>query len=201
MVKSRKHMKKSHKRTHHKKHVQKIKRKTMKRGGSSYGRKHSKSHKKSHKKTHRKQKGGYGPGACPIGYPLEGGNISTWPGAAALEGANTDGMAMANHYPLSPSGGSLMQLPVSTRQSNAQPMRGGGSPRTLMPQDLVNFGRTITGGVVGALDAWKGEPTPISSKPFPTTQPIDNDYKYIGRETPLDISKIHTDAGNAVANM
>lgn len=194
MVKSSKHIKKSHKKSH-KKHVQK-KTKTLK-----HKRVHSRKHIKKINKTHRKkQKGGYGPGACPIGYPLKGEDISSWPGVAASAGANTNGMAMSNHYPLSPSGGYLMHYPVSTTQSNAQPMSGGGSLLSLVPQDLVNLGRGITGGVVGMVDAWKGEPAQYSSNP--TDQPINEEYyKHIGRTDPINIKKMYLEAGNKVASL
>lgn len=196
MVNTRKHINKSHKKSNYKKHnYNKVQKKNIK-----HNKRHNKTHKyakKIHKKTNKKLKGGYGAGACPVGYPLEGKNIASWPGAAASAGANTQGITMSNYYPLSPSGGSLMNLPVSTRNRQF----GGGRLTALVPQDLVNFGRSITSGAIGLMDSWEGQPTPISSNPFPTTQPIDKSYEYIGRKMPIDINKIHTQAGNKVANM
>ena len=153
--------------------------------------------KKLHKKTNKKLKGGYGAGACPVGYSFKGKNIASWPGAAASVGANTHGMTMSNYYPLSPSGGSLMNLPISTRNSQF----GGGRLTALVPQDLVNFGRSIKNSAIGLANSWEGQPSSISTNPFPTTQPIDKSYEYIGRKMPIDINKIHTQAGNKVANM
>lgn len=99
-------------------------------------------------------------------------------------------------YPLSESGGSLMELPVSSRQSG-----GSGIITKLMPQDLVNFGRSIQGGFTGMINDWSGLDTPSNNNPLPTSQPIDNNVEYIGRETPIDIVKIHSEAGNKVATL
>ena len=191
MVKSRKYVKKSLKmRSRHKKHPKVSKRrnttrkikKSRKRGGSC-GRKH------------KKQRGGYGPGACPIGYPWNGANVDTWPGAVG----NSKSITMSNHYSLSPSGGRLLPLPVATNQTNKQ--YGGGRLTALLPLDLVNFGRSLKSTVVSTMNSFSGVPTSASSKPLPTTQPIDVNYKYIGRKIPLPVVEIHSKAGTTVANI
>ena len=141
---------------------------------------------------HKKQRGGYGPGACPIGYSWEGSNVDTWPGAIG----NPSSITMSNHYSLSKAGVGPAPPPISSRNQN-----GGGRLTALMPQDLVNFGRSITSGVTGVIDGWKGIPVQASSKPLPTNQPINSNYKYIGRVNPINITKIHTKAGETVAKI
>ena len=117
-------------------------------------------HKKTQRKTQRKNRrikmhGGFGPGAGPVGYPLDGGNTSTWPGVSGND------QGMGNHYALSPVGipSGLLDPPISSREipvpfsasmkyaerkkrrhNNRQ--KGGG----LIPQDLVNLGRSIQYG-------------------------------------------------------
>ena len=55
--------------------------------------------------------GGFGPGAGPVGYPLDGGNTSTWPGVSGND------QGMGNHYPLSASGipSGPLDPPISSR--------------------------------------------------------------------------------------
>jgi hypothetical protein len=98
-------------------------------------------------------------------------------------------------YPLSDSGGSLMELPQSTQ------LGGSGMLTKLMPQDLVNFGRGIQGGAIGLFNGWNGVDTQPSNYPLPTNQPIDNNYQYIGRKMPINVIDIHTGAGNKVARI
>jgi hypothetical protein len=98
-------------------------------------------------------------------------------------------------YPLSDSGGSLMELPQSTQ------LGGSGMLTKLMPQDLVNFGRGIQGGAIGIFNGWNGVETQPSNNPLPTSQPIDNNYNYIGRKLPIDVIGIHNKAGNKVAGI
>ena len=101
-------------------------------------------------------------------------------------------------YPLSDSGGSLTELPQSTRNTQ---LGGSGMLTKLMPQDLVNFGRGIQGGAIGLFNGWNGVETQPSNNPLPTNQPIDNSYKYIGRKLPIDVIGIHNKAGNKVAGI
>ena len=74
-------------------------------------------HKKTQRKTQRKNRrikmhGGFGPGAGPVGYPLDGGNTSTWPGVSGND------QGMGNHYALSPVGipSGLLDPPISSRE-------------------------------------------------------------------------------------
>jgi len=101
-------------------------------------------------------------------------------------------------YPLSESGGSLMELPISTR--NTRQIGGSRMLTKLMPQDLLNFGRSIQGGFTGLMNGWNGVETQPSNNPMPTNQPIDVNYSYIGG-TPVDVVQIHQEAGNKVAGI
>jgi len=142
------------------------------------------------------------PAGGPVGYPWKA-SPSSWPGVAAagdgiLPGLNTHGTTVSNHYPLSSCGIPSGQCnpPNSTRNQD-----GGGGLSQLLPQDLVNLGRSLTGGVMGGVDSWKGVSRPASTYPLPTQQqPIDQNVKYISKPFP-DINKIHTDAGTSVSKM
>ena len=140
------------------------------------------------KKTY---KGGYGPGAGPVGFPWKGENIGSWPGVAGVAG-------QSNFLPLSENGvpAGLLDPPMSTRNN----LYGGGLT-DLIPQDLVNFGRSLTGGVEGAVYGYQGVERPYSSYSSPTDQPgIETNYKLISSNPP-DISKIHQNAGKTVATI
>jgi hypothetical protein len=191
---------KGRKYTHRKAH-----KKTQK---TSHRKAYKKTQKTSHKKVHkhtkyckhtlskrknikRKYKGGYGPGAGPVGFAWKGENIGTWPGVAGVAG-------QSNFLPLSENGvpAGLLDPPVSTRNN----LYGGGLT-DLIPQDLVNFGRSLTGGIQGTIYGYQGVERPYSSYSSPTDQPaINADYKYIS-SSPPDISKIHQNAGKMVASI
>jgi hypothetical protein len=168
--------------------------------------KHTKTHKRVHKHTkyckhsltRRKQfkikksyKGGYGLRAGPVGFAWKGENIGTWPGVAGVPG-------QSNFLPLSENGvpAGFIDPPISTRNN----LYGGGLT-DLIPQDLVNFGRSLTGGIQGTVYGYQGVDRPYSSYSSPTEQPgIDANYKYINSNPP-DINKIHQDAGKTVATI
>jgi hypothetical protein len=141
------------------------------------------------------------PSSGPVGYSWKG-SPSSWPGVAAAgngtsPGLNTNGAAMSNHYPLSSCGISAgpCNPPNSTRNQD------GGGLSQLLPQDLVNLGRTLTGEVMGGINGWQGVQRPASTYPLPTQkQPIDQNVKYISKPFP-NIKKIHADAGSSVAKM
>ena len=118
--------------------------------------------KHKHSNKHYKHKGGYGAGAGPLGYAWVGKDMSTWPGVAGVPG-------QSNFLPLSklgvPTGGP--ELPENTSEANlVNSMQGGG----IIPQDLVNFGRSLTGGVQGLVYGYNGVERPYSTYPLPTTQ-------------------------------
>jgi hypothetical protein len=149
------------------------------------------------KKTYRRtrHRGGYGPGAGPVGFAWEGKDPNTWPGVAGVDN-------QSNFLPLSkygvPAGGAL-NLPENTSETNMK-MSGGGLS-DLLPQDIVNFGRSLTGGLEGVLYGYQGVDRPISAYPSPTNQPgINENFKYID-SSPPNIKSIHLNAGRHVASL
>jgi len=142
-------------------------------------------HKRSqHKRSQRKYKGGCG------GQAWNGGDIGKWPGVSGPHDGNY------YEYKGVPSG--LYDPPMP---SNKQFQNGGGMIN-LLPQDLVNFGRSLTGGIQGAYASYNGEPRFDSSYPLPIDQPsmnreIQTQLKY----KPLNLDKIHTDSGNSVSDI
>jgi len=132
----------------------------------------------------------------PVGYPFEGGVVDTWPGVNAAKGISSRGMTFSNYYPLSPNGSAVGGIDPYWGTAN----QNGGKRDTLLPQNLVNFGRGIVAEPTKMVNAWKGEPLPVSVNPSPTYQPIDTDVKVITPELP-DIFAIHKTAGDAAASL
>ncbi len=149
-------------------------------------RRHRKSHRRSNRKIYR---GGFGPGAGPVGYPLAPGNISTWPGVAGND------QGMGNHYGLSkvgiPSG--ALDPPISSRgiaEPFSSSFKYGGGRRSrryrrkyrgggIIPQDLVNLGRSVGYGISSLASKFVGAVNqPVN--PMPTKdQGIDTTYKIV----------------------
>ena len=93
----------------------------------------------------------------------------------------------------------LDRLDSPGREKTPTPGPGGSGLMDLVPQDLVNFGRSLTGGVQGALYGFQGVDRPYSTFPSPTTQPgINDNYKYIDNSH-ANIKDIHLNAGKSVA--
>jgi hypothetical protein len=142
-------------------------------------------HKRSqHKRSHRKYKGGCG------GQAWKGGDIGKWPGVSGPHDGNY------YEYKGVPSG--LYDPPMP---SNKQFQNGGGM-FNLLPQDLVNVGRSLTGGLEGAYASYNGEPRFDSTYPLPIDQPsmnreIQTQIKY----NPLNLDKIHINSGNSVSDI
>ena len=142
-------------------------------------------HKRSqHKRSHRKYKGG-----C-VGQSWNGGDIGKWPGVSGPHDGNY------YEYKGSPSG--LYDPPMP---SNKQFQNGGGM-LNLLPQDLVNFGRSLTGGLQGAYASYNGEPRFDSTYPLPIDQPsMDREIQTQIKYKPLNLDKIHINSGNSVSNI
>ena len=201
VYKSKRHYKKTLKRQmKSKKHLKLLKR-------------NSKKIHKSKKYTKRKQhKGGYGPGAGPVGYSWDGSRPISWPGVSL----NNNGVTQSNHYMLSnkgiPSGlsdppeptnqkGGRRKMHKKLRSRKRRHQKGGGSITALVPQDIVNVGRTVVGTLQDGVNSWKGTPENISFNPNPAYQPvIDKNTQFVGTYTP-DITNIYSSANSSVANM
>jgi len=155
--------------------------------------KNRKSHKQGKRRT--RHRGGYGPGAGPLGYAWVGKDVNTWPGVRGVDG-------QSNYLPLSKYGvpAGAFEPPMNTSEANMtnKSMLGGGL-MDLVPQDIVNFGRSLTGGVQGAIYGFQGVDRPYSTFSSPTMQPgINDNYKYIDNSH-ANIKNIHLDAGKSVA--
>lgn len=150
------------------------------------------------------------PASGPVGYPWDGGNIGSWPGAQASNGLDTNGMTMSNHLPLSKDGIAVGGINVARSSSDDQLLKGGRKIKRRGKgkgqkggffQEIVNLGRGIQHNVNGGYFNLMGKAQPISQNPYPTQeQPIDGDYKYIGQPS-VDVKKIYIDANDTVSKI
>lgn len=157
-----------------------------------------------------KMKGGMisSPASGPVGYPWDGGNIGSWPGAQSSIGLDTNGITMSNHLPLSKDGIAVGGINIARSSSDDQLLKGGRKKKIARNgqkggffQEIVNLGRGIQHNVNGAYFNLMGKTQPISQNPYPTQeQPIDNDYKYIGQPS-VDVRKIYIDANDTVSKI
>ena len=174
--------------------------KRMRMRSSTHKRKRSSTHKRSSTRKHKRtMRGGFGAGAGPLGYSWVGKDVNTWPGVAGVPG-------QSNFLPLSKYGvpaGNSQQLPENTSEANIKNIFGqkGGSLTDIIPQDLVDFGRSLTGGVQGAIYGYQGVERPYSTYSSPVVQnAINSQQKYIDN-THLNLKTIHDNAGNTVAKI
>jgi hypothetical protein len=193
-------------RSTYKKHIKNRNRRSYKSKKNSRSKKHSKSkknskkvksHNRRHKRSSRRMRGGFGAGAGPLGFAWVGKDVNTWPGAAGVDG-------QSNFLPLSPNGvpAGAFNPPENTSEENMTNKFGqqGGGLTDLIPQDLVNFSRSLTGSVQGAIYGYQGVERPYSTYSSPTTQPgLNTNVKYIGNDN-LNIKQLHLDAGTKVAS-
>lgn len=85
--------------------------------------------------------------------------------------------------------------------SNNQFQNGGGM-LNLLPQDLVNVGRSLTGGLEGAYASYNGEPRFDSTYPLPIDQPsMDREIQTQIKYKPLNLDKIHIKSGISVSDI
>ena len=171
-------------------------RRRNKKGGKRIFRKskrHAK-HTSRRRKTHTRYRltGGYGPGAGPIGWPVNASNPTSWPGVSGSASAG------GNYLPLSPNattpGGNVGGVP-----SNPQVLQKGGFGLS----DFTNVIREATAGLSHLGSTFRGSIPPLSSYPSPVYQGIDKmdttGTPYISR-TP-DIKAYHTASSTRVANL
>lgn len=165
--------------------------------------KHKQRHVKSKKyksKRHYKKKvmkGGYGPGAGPVGYAWKGDN-STWPGAYASSGGNTNGMTFSNHYGYNSQGTGVGGLDpaISTRSdlANLHYQSGGG-----IFQDIANLGDHANYKFTDFFSKLNGAVNPPTN-PNVTKQFINNDDE-VSVPQPLNLNKIIDDNSKQVSNI
>ena len=124
-----------------------------------------------------------------------GGNIS-WYGSGALNSSLVSSTVPKFNN-------DIIQNPMPSNKQFSN-KRGGGFLTSLMPQDLVNVGRSLTGGIERGMNSFQGVSPSDSTYSLPTNQPsIIRDIQrqpYLNTTT-MDINKIYTNAGNNVANL
>lgn len=224
-IKKKSYKKGKNSRKNKNKNIKRVSFKKMKHGHKKYLGQH---YLKMKHKTHRPRYGGSGcmcnigkkmkggmissPASGPVGYSWDGGDMVTWPGAAASQGLNTNGAVMSNYFKLSPNGvvvggldparstkdDQLMTPPINggrKRKDKGKKQKGG------FFQELVNLGRGVQYNMQGVGYGLMGKNQPISENPYPTeSQPIDTDTKFIG-VAPVDVRQIYVDANNEVAKI
>lgn len=172
MAYTRRHSKKSasrkHKQNKHNKH------KTRKHV-SKHKRRHSKASKKSTrrkggKRYSRKMRGGSKSGCittAPVPYKV-GTGVPAGQGSLPINGRNYYKLSPDLHAP----NGEIMNtsLHTSVPKTFLSNQAGGSGLTKLMPQDLVNLGRSIIGGAETLYDNWQGQDPPVSSNVM--VQPI-----------------------------
>ena len=119
----------------------------------------------------------YPPQPAFVGVPWKG-DIGNWPGVAGQDGV-TNHFAMNKYVPYDPvagimqeragslflgkyTGGGKKKSNKSKKMSKMSKKRGGG----LIPQDLVNFGRTFTYGLGSAYNSINGYQQPVNPLPY-----------------------------------
>lgn len=160
--------------------------------------KRNKSHKnqKRHKR-HYRMRGGYGPGAGPVGYAWKS-EPSTWPGEYASNGGNTNGMTFSNYYGYNQQGTGVGGLDpaISTRGdlANLHYQSGGG-----MFQDLINLGDLSTYKVSDFFSKLNGS---VNDTVDPNVlKQFNNNSESVKLPTTLNLSKIISDSANKAASI
>lgn len=205
MVRHTRHKKRSHSKKVHKKHTRRVSKHASK-----------KVHKRSHKKAHSKRRGGSRytrksmKGGSSVKYVKSNANFEgfneTVPykvGEGIPAGKGSLPINGRNHYALSKDmhapNGEIMNtsLYASVPKTFLHGQSGGGGLRSLMPQDLVNLGRSLIGSAETLYANWEGSEPPVSSSVM--EQPI---TKEIPRDTtPLDVMRIEQHADTEAASV
>ena len=135
-------------------------------------------------------RGGFGPGAGPVGYAYQPGNVGTWPGVAGFN------YGQGNHYAYKGTPSGMFDPPLSSRNDPVRYQSGGG----FIPQDLVNLGRSVGYGLSSLVSNVTGSVnTPVN--PLPTKdQGIDANYKILESSIP-NLNRITHNASSQVARI
>ena len=78
-------------------------------------------------------------------------------------------------------------------------MRGGGRMPLLMPQSLVNGGRSLQSGLEGIYRGFQGKPQPVS--PLPTNDQFDGMNQKVMIQKPINVKAIYQAAGKAAGSI
>jgi hypothetical protein len=145
---------------------------------------------RNNKQHSRTLHGGFGPGAGPVGYSYQPGNVGTWPGVAGFN------YGQGNHYAYKGTPSGMFDPPLSSRNDPVKYQSGGG----FIPQDLVNLGRSVGYGLSSLVSNVTGSVNkPVN--PLPTKdQVIDANYKILNTSIP-DLNKITYNASSQVSKI
>ena len=78
-------------------------------------------------------------------------------------------------------------------------MRGGGRMPLLMPQSLVNGGRSLQAGLEGIFKGFEGKPQPVS--PLPTNDQYKGQLKDVMVQKPINVKAIYQAAGQSAGSI
>lgn len=172
----------------------------------------------------RRKRGGvsFSPASYPVGSSWQPNNVGSW--AGVLKGVSDTGNHFAfkggiveSHPESTPNiesyGGGRRRSRHSrknkktsrnkrskhSRKNNSRhKILRGGSRNTLMPQSLVNLGRSVVFGAGELVNSWSGKQAPLS--PSPTVQPIANNPRLVLSKLP-NVPEIHRSAGQTVSDI
>lgn len=193
-----------------------------KRGGKKHTRRHNKKHGKKHNKTHNKQskhrskssrkhtrrhrrksmKGGVKYVSSNADFSKVNETVPYKVGAGIPAGKGSLPTAGRNHYALNQYKPDITRNIMNTSLHTSVPetflngQSGGGGLTKLMPQDLVNLGRSIIGGAETLYDNWTGSQPPVSSSVM--VQPINNLESL--DPTLIDMNKVELRADHRAAS-
>jgi len=195
MVHTRKYHKKSsgHKRRHKRttKKMLKHKRRRTRVSKRSLRRKSTRKHRRVRR---RKMRGG---SSCqttaPVPYKV-GTGVPAGKGSLPINGRNYYTLSPDLHAP----NGDIMNtsLHTSVPKTFLSGQHGGSGLTKLMPQDLVNLGRSIIGGAETIYDNWQGQDHPVSSNVM--VQPINNIKNPMPKT--IDMNALEMRANNKAAS-
>lgn len=128
-----------------------------------------------------------------VGYPYDGGNVDTWPGALASSGVSAANH-MSNYYPLSPNGSGAggVEYPIPSnnllggKRKRSKRLKKKGKSKTKRNKynqkggffpDVVDLARQQLTNATNTYNAFVGE-SPYPS-PYPYEQPINENVKLV----------------------
>ena len=187
---SRKHRQNKHTKHKSRKHVSKHKRRQSKASKKSIRRKGGKKHTRKHK-----MRGGSKSGCittAPVPYKV-GTGVPAGEGSLPISGRNYYKLSPDLHAP----NGEIMNtsLHTSVPKTFLSNQSGGSGLTKLMPQDLVNLGRSIIGGTETLYDNWQGQEPTMSSNVM--VQPIAKTENPM--PTAIDMNKLEMRAEHRAA--
>jgi hypothetical protein len=152
-------------------------------------------------KNKRIMRGGYGPGAGPVGYSWSP-NPSSWPGVYASTGGNTNGTTTSNYYSYNSDGTGVggSDPAISTRGdlANLNIQKGGYFP---FSQDIINMGRQALYFGKDTVNGFFG-PANEATNPSPTSQSqLSLQNPEIIEHKSIDVEKYVQDATTEVAGI